>query len=395
MNGEKTIRGRFVLPVEGPPIPGGTVTIRDGRIIEVWKRESAEIEDLGNVAICPGFVNAHVHWEFSRLAAPLGKAGKSLLDWIPRVIAYRQETGCAEDPGAVRTGMLESRETQTAVAAEIVQPGASLDVLAEGNPEAVAFLELIGPTPERAESTLAAAEDWIAEAVGRHPALKLGLSPHAPFTVHPILLEGAVRLAKKWNLPLAMHYAESAEERRFLDRGTGPFRAMLESMGTWSPALAPRTDILSTLAEAGRTLIIHGTHLNETEIAFLAEHAETMSVVYCPRSTAYFGAEDYPLEKLLDAGVRVALGTDGRASTPNLNILDEMRFAAARHPEVSAETILRMATLAGAEALGIEEDYGSLAPGKQATPAVIRLEEGAGDAFELALRGGGEGKDEG
>ncbi len=385
MNGRKTIRGRFVLPVDGPPIPGGTVTLQDGRIVEVGSTPGDDVEDLGNVAICPGLINAHVHWEFSRLNAPLGEPGASLLDWIPRVLVYRQETGCANDREAVRLGMAESFRSGTAAAGEITQPGSSLDVLMNGPPETVAFLELIGPTVDRAKKALAAAEAWIAEAQWRGWIGRIGLSPHAPYTVHPALLEGALRLARRWNLPLAMHYAESAEERVFLDEGTGPFRAMLERLGAWSPELAPRGDILKTLSGAPRVLVVHGTYLSDAETAFLAARSGAMSVVYCPRSTARFHSRPYPLSRFLCAGVHVALGTDGRASAPDLDMLDEMRFLAARHPDISPETILNLATVAGAEALGIGDAYGSLSSGKQATPAIIRLPEETAEPYGLLL----------
>lgn len=388
MNGRKTIRGRFVLPVDGPPIPGGSVTLQDGRIVEVGSTPGDDVEDLGNVAICPGLINAHVHWEFSRLSAPLGEPGTSLLDWIPRILAYRRETGCANDREALRLGMAESFRSGTAAAGEITQPGSSLDVLMNGPPETVAFLELIGPTVDRAKTALAAAEAWIAEAQSHGWIGRIGLSPHAPYTVHPALLEGALRLARRWNLPLAMHYAESAEERIFLDEGAGPFRAMLERLGAWSVELAPRGDILNILSGAPRALIVHGTYLSAAETAFLAARRETMSVVYCPRSTARFHSRPYPLSRFLCAGVHVALGTDGRASAPNLDMLDEMRFLAARHPDISPETILNLATLAGAQALGVEGEFGSLARGKRGAPAVVRLPEQSGEAHALILAEG-------
>ena len=390
MNGPLTIRARAILPITGPPILDGTITIQAGRIVEIATKHHAtpgeSVLDLGNVAICPGFVNAHVHWEFSRLDAPLGTPGESLLEWIPRILAYRRETGCEADPDAVRAGRAESHTTGTAAAAEITQPSACLDVFDEPGPETIAFLELIGPTADRAKQTLTCARSWIADAARRESSLNIGLSPHAPYTVHPILLEGAVRLAKEYNLPLAIHYAESEEERHFLDEGTGPFRTMLERLDAWEPELAPRRDILQNVSAAPRVLIVHGTYLDETETAFLAEHSDTMSVVYCPRSTTHFKAKPHPLERLLKSGVRVVLGTDGRASAANLNMLDEMRFLATQHPAIASETILEMATLRGAEALGIDDRFGSLVPGKFAALTVIKLPDESGNPYEQIVR---------
>src|SRR5205823_10181172 len=112
-------------------------------------------------------------------------------------------------------------------------------------------------------------------------------------------------------------------------------------------------DYLQTLATAHRALVIHGNYLAADEIQLLAAHRDCMSVVYCPRTHAYFGHEHYPLSQMLAAGVRVAVGTDSRASNPDLRLLAELRYIARHHPAIPRDVILRQGTLAGAEALGI------------------------------------------
>jgi cytosine/adenosine deaminase-related metal-dependent hydrolase len=114
-----------------------------------------------------------------------------------------------------------------------------------------------------------------------------------------------------------------------------------------------------------------------------------MSLVYCPRTHAYFFHPSYPLAQALATGVRVALGTDSRASNPDLSLLNEIRFVAQSHPAVDPEQVLRMGTLAGAEALGLEKEVGSLSPGKLgnmiALPLPDKLEGGARDALGFVL----------
>src|SRR5205823_8486807 len=136
-------------------------------------------------------------------------------------------------------------------------------------------------------------------------------------------------------------------------------------------------DYLQTLATAHRALVIHGNYLAADEIQLLAAHRDCMSVVYCPRTHAYFGHEHYPLEAMLAAGVRVAVGTDSRASNPDLRLFEELREIARRHSAVSPEAVLQMGTLAGAEALGIAHEYGSITPGKRARLAVVTLPSNA------------------
>ena len=116
----------------------------------------------------------------------------------------------------------------------------------------------------------------------------------------------------------------------------------------------------------------------------MAANAARMAVVYCPRTHDWFAHGAYPLEKMLAAGVTVALGTDGRGSSPDLSLLAEMRFAARQHPAVGLDRILQMGTILGAKALGWEQHVGSLEPGKQADLAIVALpDRDAADPHEL------------
>jgi cytosine/adenosine deaminase-related metal-dependent hydrolase len=206
-----------------------------------------------------------------------------------------------------------------------------------------------------------------------------GISPHAPYTVSPILLRQLVTLARTRNMPLAMHLAESREELAFLKTGTGPFQELLDERSMWDAEAVPRgsrpLDYLRLLADAPRALVIHGNYLNDEEMAFLAGKRERMSLVYCPRTHAFFQHEPYPLTAAIAAGVRVALGTDSRASNPDLDLLAEMRFVARAYPTIDPHDVLRMGTLLGAEALGREDEVGSLTPGKLANVVAVPLPE--------------------
>ncbi len=133
-------------------------------------------------------------------------------------------------------------------------------------------------------------------------------------------------------------------------------------------------DYLRRLADAPRALVIHGNYLAREEQEFLAAHAERMTLVYCPRTHAYFAHPRYPLAELLAAGVRVALGTDSRASNPDLGMLGEFRHAATAHRDVPIDTILEMATLRAAEAVGCANQCGSISPGKLANLVALPLE---------------------
>jgi aminodeoxyfutalosine deaminase len=167
-------------------------------------------------------------------------------------------------------------------------------------------------------------------------------------------------------------------------------RVFLEDIGAWDATAfhtgASPLDYLQLLAKAHRALIVHGNYLTHDEIAFLAANAGRMAVVYCPRTHHWFAHREYPLQEMVAAGVTVALGTDGRGSSPDLNLLAEMRFAARRHPTVRLESVLQMGTLLGAKALGCEQEVGSIEPGKRANLTFVALpNREAPDPHELVL----------
>jgi len=207
-----------------------------------------------------------------------------------------------------------------------------------------------------------------------------GVSPHAPYTVHLQLLDRLVQIARNQHLPVAMHLAESSSELELLQHGSGAFRHLLEERGMWDRKAIPRAsrplDYLKRLALAPRALVIHGNYLDDEEISFLVSHNNHMSLVFCPRTHEYFGHDAYPLSRLLSAGVQVALGTDSRASNPDLSLVNEMRAIAASEFEVSRSSIVRMGTLCGAIALGLEDQVGSLTPGKWANLCALPCASG-------------------
>jgi cytosine/adenosine deaminase-related metal-dependent hydrolase len=262
-----------------------------------------------------------------------------------------------------------------------------------GWPNVTVFRELIAPTPERIDAALESARSHLHGHINiRTSGVQFGLSPHAPYSVHPELLAAIVAMSAAEKIPLAMHLAESQAELELLRHGSGPLRMFLEEIGAWTPGVIPPgarpMDYLQRLAAAQRALVIHGNYLEDDEIAFLGRHAATMAAVYCPRSHDWFAHAPYPIEKMLAAGVTLALGTDGRGSSPDLSLWAEMQFVAEHYPAVGLDRILQMGTLSGAKALGREEALGTLEPGKQASFTFIRLpDHEAVDPHELLLQG--------
>ncbi len=376
-------KARWVVPVYRPPIDSGIVVVRDGVILHVGTdSQGVPVEDLGDVALLPGFVNAHTHLEFSDLERPLGAPGMPLPDWIGEVLAYRRAGGGG--PAAVAAGLRECVSTGTTMLGEIATNDWRTNEFTSSRPGVVMFHEAIGPTLGRAHLAAEAAEAFLQAAP--RDGVQAALSPHAPYTVHTRLLESLVALSQKYRVPLAMHLAETREELELLNLGSGPFREMLEAVGAWDAAEDARLscvlDYLTALSRAERALVIHGNYLDDDEVAFLADHNDKMAVVYCPRTHAFFAHEPYPLSKMLGEGVTLAIGTDSRSSNPDLSMLAEIRFVREKHPEVSPAKILELATHGGAKALGAADRTGTLEAGKRADFTAVRIGGGPEDPLE-------------
>lgn len=349
--GRYSITADWVLPHEGPAIEHGVVVCQDGVVQEISDQHStrADIELPGQV-LMPALVNAHTHLEFSELTEPF-PAGETFADWIRQVVAWRRQRD--EDPSAHRraleAGWLESQQAGVGLVGDI-----ATDDLNSNSPFApescLRFLEFISLNPDDGAKQLRRANQFLEQT----PASLAGLSPHAPYSVAFELVAELAQLAKRQAAPIAMHLAETEEELQLLSEQSGPLFEMLRDFGVWRPeAFSPKrsiVDYLRALAPAPQVLVIHGNYLNEEAIDYLANHKQ-FGVVYCPRTHEHFGHSSHPLPELLKRNIRVALGTDSRASNPDLSILEEARTVWRRFPQIDPQSILAMATGNGASLL--------------------------------------------
>ena len=404
-NGEYSVHAGEVFPVNSPMISGGFLNISDAIVVSVTKKAAFKtVFSYPDAILVPRFVNAHAHLEASELRAPIPNDG-TLTDWIKGLMAFRNSDRYHPQQ-ALRIGSRELRESGTAAVGDIVlrplffSKNDSLlqnieETLRAYNPEMAGrlFLELIAWEPRTAQELLATAEAFLHCFLENRPRIPTrflpGLSPHAPYTVCPQLLEGAVAFSKKFAVPLAMHLAETEAERQFLQNRDGPFAEMMGRLDGYQPeqVLSGKRplDYLSVLAESEHAVVIHGNFLDDGEIRFLADHRDRMTVVFCPVAHRFFGHKRYPLRQMLDYGVRVALGTDSRASwqtSPSnsgqeqgpLSMIEVVRVLQRDYPEVTREELFTMATCHGATALMLEDRFGSLKPGNPAT--FLLLERG-------------------
>ncbi|WP_417730548.1 amidohydrolase family protein [Rosistilla oblonga] len=379
----KKYRARWIVPLASPVVHDGVISIVEGRVAAVEPYQGqTDLIDLGDAAILPGLVNAHTHLEFSDLASPIGTAGMSIADWLPEVVRARRKQQLTQDQrtAAILKGIDEVVRGGTALLGEIAtkpwpyEAVAAQQSLASGSDlRIVGFCEVLGLSPSRSREMLDWADTQIAD--GGNDRIEFGISPHAPYSVPPALLESCIDRARNHSIPLAIHLAESLEERRFIESGDGPLRETFESLGLPGleqyPLAISIDQMIQRVATAPRGLLVHGNYLSADEIQSIASHRQRLSVVYCPRTHAFFDHAPHPVADLMAAGVRVALGTDSRASNPDLDLWNEVRHLLLHRQDLDPRDVVAMATLQGADALG-QPNYGRLQPGSDGQLFVLK-----------------------
>jgi 5-methylthioadenosine/S-adenosylhomocysteine deaminase len=370
------IHSRWIAPVEPDTVvyEYHSVAIREGRILDILpadearSRYSAAVEhELDRHLLIPGLVNAHTHAAMSLLRGLADDL--PLHDWLNNHIWPAESRWVSEE--FVHDG------TQLAMA-EMLRSGTTCfndmyffpDVTARaaahcGMRASVGLIVLDFPTVWAND-----ADEYISRGLAVHdqfrgdPLIKTMFAPHAPYTVSDKPLEYIRVLADELDIGVHMHVHETAEEvERALElTGKRPL-TRLQELELVSPAL----------------LAVHMTQLSGEEISELA--ASGGHVVHCPESNLKLASGFCPVQSLVTAGINVALGTDSAASNNDLDMLGEMRTAALLGKAVSgdasalpAHTILRMATLNGANALGIGAETGSLETGKWADITAVHLD---------------------
>ncbi|HUC73748.1 MAG TPA: amidohydrolase family protein [Vicinamibacterales bacterium] len=386
---------RWVLPVASPPIADGWVAVDGGRVVAVGRGRPADLADdeqLGDVALMPGLVNAHTHLELSYLHDEVPPASE-FVTWIRNVMAARRQRPdprAADIVDAIDRAIVESRASGTAVVGDVSNTLVTFEPLARSALAAIVFYELIrfnAPDP-RALVDAATAE---IEALAPTEWVRASLAAHAPYSVAPLVLRAIREAVDRDALrPCSVHLCESAEETEFLRTGLGSWRRLLEDVGAWDPAWTPPgVSPVQFLDESGflgaNVLAVHGVQMTLDDLGRLKARGTTL--VTCPRSNGHTGAGAPPIQDFYDAGVRVAIGTDSLASSPDLNVFAELATMRALAPAVPATALLESATIEGARALGFDADYGTIEPAKRARLIAVDLSPDVDDVEEYLVSG--------
>lgn len=388
-----TFHAAWVCPIERPPIRNGLVEVDAGRIVGVHDPGSRQpalgSRDLGRVALLPGLVNAHTHLELSWLRGRVPPADR-FTDWVAALLAERRpdQEMTPDQTALIPDAIREVRATGTVAVGDISNSLASAAPMRDAGLGGLVFHELLG-FRERDGALVEATRGRRAQAAAA--GARVSLAPHAPYSTSVELFKAIREAVSASAIPImSVHLGESPEEVELLERGSGPWRRMLERMGAWRddwpvPGCGPvqfldRHDVLDA-----RTLVVHGTHFDDHALRRVREIGATL--VTCPRSNRWVGVGDPPVARFYESGVAVAVGTDSLASVDDLNLFAELHALRRLAPSVPARRLLESATRVGARALGLDDELGTLTPGKRAELVAVTLPDAVTDVEEYLVSG--------
>ncbi len=329
----------------------------------------------------PGFINTHVHLEFSANKTSLMYG--SFKPWLDSVIEHREDL-----VGACNNEMMY-QECQNMIRSGITTFGAissfgnELEVCEKTPQRVVFFNELIGSNAMYADMLYGDFQERVraSQSCDKHSRIIPAIAIHSPYSVHPILLQKAVNLAKKHAMPLSAHFLESKDEREWLESSSGTLRAFFLKYFNTSKTVTNIEEFMHAF-DTYPTHFAHCVQATKEELNYLAYKGH--SIAHCPRSNRYLGCGRLAIEAL---SLPFSVATDGLSSNDSLNIFDELKAAIMMHHDIPiqelSEKLLRAVTADAADILRL--NCGKIEVDKLADFAVVTLPEAPKRTEELAL----------
>jgi len=360
--------------MDRPPIEDGGIAVRDSEILAVgpWselisEHPAAAREDLGEVILMPGLVNAHCHLDYTMLRGAL-LSGGDFSAWIQRLNAIKRSLDQADYLQAIASGFEELRRWGCTTVFNIESFPELFPALPTSPVRTWWFLEVMDVRSRlQSADSLAGAISFFERAGDSHGGF--GISPHAPFTASADLYELVKLYAGKYNLPVCTHLAESEEEMLMFSRGEGTLHDFLRSIGRPMDDCGRMSPVQSLIGRSllpEGSLLVHMNFLDSRDREILSGTAGKFPVIHCPRTHAFFERPPFDLAFFRECGIPVLLGTDSLASNQDLNMFAEMRAMESSFPELSPLEILEMVTRLPSAAIGRAGRLGELSPGAEA-----------------------------
>ncbi|MCE5323804.1 amidohydrolase family protein [bacterium] len=381
-------KAAHLITISGDPIKQGEILIKDGIICDLGvglskKYPDEPISDYNNCAILPGFVNAHSHVDYTWSRNQYDAL--NLWDWIGRVgyKSGRQPDYNAALDSAIY-GSAECACSGITCLGDSTFTGAAAEAMSLIGLRGTAYCELFGQSmgDNYVQDYAIMLDNIYALKTKSSAIVGVGLSPHTVYTSNMEVLELCAGSCADKGIPIALHLAETHAEADYTMYGTGPIAEWRKRLDR--PPMITGLSPTLTLQKSGLlrkgVSLAHCVHVSDEEIELIAHSGA--SVVHCPRSNAYLGCGIAPATKFMAAGAAVGLGTDSEGSCMRFDFFEEMRFALAiaranrqDAAALTANDILRLATIGGAETLGLDKLVGTIEVGKRADIIAIDLSD--------------------
>ncbi|RJQ32985.1 MAG: amidohydrolase [Actinobacteria bacterium] len=382
---------KWVLPVTGSPVEDGAVAVKENKICDVGKLEAltdkypeAEVKDFGLAAIMPGFIDAHTHLEFSVFRGIVDDLPFSY--WKIQLANKAKKLSDEDWQASADIGAMEAVKSGITTIADTSTEGYSLNSAKKYGLRGFIFAEVTGLNPADVSKIMSKTKkrvgDWQSKVSGTK--LNIGISPYSTYTVSPPLYKAVNEYARENNLLLSTHVAGTKDEYEFVKYASGPLATKFKKIAgfddvLWQPTGASPVKYLEQWdGFEGNVIAVHCVHVNAMDLDILAKY--NVKVVHCPRVSAKLGMGIAPLKGLAQRKLKIGLGSDSPASNNTVDLFEEMRVGlylqrGLNHTSegFSAEEFIKMATIGGAEVLGLESEIGSLEPQKQADIIAIDL----------------------
>ncbi|GAB6044419.1 metal-dependent hydrolase [Caminibacter profundus] len=359
----------------------------DKKIIEVGHNlPKCEKEiDLGtNSVIMPALINSHTHLEFSHNKTHL-EYGDFII-WLNSVLKHRESlfVNCKGD--CFKKAIDEMKKSGVCAFGEISSTGDDLKYIKHSPLKIVYFNEIIGTNPAALDILY---QDFLArldESLSiQNEKFKVGISIHSPYSVHPILIDKIIEIAKTKNLPIQTHFMESKAERRWLDEGEGEFKLFFEKHFKNAKPLIKPLEFIEKFKNT-KTTFIHCVYAKDEEFEKIKEIKA--SIAHCPISNRLLNVGLLDLEKVKNKSIDYSVATDGLSSNYSLNLFKEIRTSLLMHiglhPKYLAKDLLKAVTINAAKSLGLNN--GSLETGKDADIITFKLPNIVKDISNLPLQ---------
>jgi cytosine/adenosine deaminase-related metal-dependent hydrolase len=342
------------------------------------------IETSPNSVLYPGFINTHVHLEFSANKTSL-KYGSFML-WLDSVIEHREDLmGCCDNEMMMGEcdAMLRSGVTTFGAISSF---GNELEVCEKTPQRVVFFNELIGSNAMYADMLYGDFMERVkaSKSCEASSFITPAVAIHSPYSVHPIILQKAVNVAKADNLPLSAHFLESQAEREWLEDGKGELKGFFKKFFNTEVPVTNIQEFMHAF-DSYPTHFTHCVQATKSELAYLADRGH--SIAHCPRSNRYLGVGRLAIETLKELDMKYSIATDGLSSNDSLSILDELRAGVMLHHQAPiqllAKKFIKSITSDAADILGLA--CGRISVGKLADFAVVTLRETPKREEEIAL----------